>query len=149
MKPIRTWVVIVDAARARVFETRGKGTGLTAVADMALDAELAPSREIGTDRPGRTFESVGSTRHAMESSSDQHREQKRQFARRVVEAVEARQATKSFDRLVLVAPPVTMGDLRAALPAKVKAAVAAELVADLTNTPVGELPGHLSDYVPL
>jgi protein required for attachment to host cells len=149
MKPIRTWVVIADAARARVFETRGKGTGLTAVADMALDAELAPSREIGTDRPGRSFESVGSTRHAMQSPSDLHREQKRQFARRIAEAVEARQATKSFDRLVLVAPPVTMGDLRAALPAKVKAAVAAELVADLTNTPVSELPGHLADHIPL
>jgi protein required for attachment to host cells len=149
MKPIRTWVVIADAARARVFETRGRGTGLTPVADMALDADLAPSREIGTDRPGRTFESVGSTRHAMQSPSDPHREQKRQFARRIAEAVEARQATKSFDRLVLVAPPVTMGDLRAALPAKVKAAVTAELVADLTNTPLSELPEHLADHVPL
>jgi protein required for attachment to host cells len=149
MKPIRTWVVIADAARARVFETRGRGTGLTPVADMALDADLAPSREIGTDRPGRTFESVGSTRHAMESPSDPHREQKRQFARRIAEAVEARQASKGFDRLVLVAPPVTMGDLRAALPAKVKAAVTAELVADLTNTPLSELPEHLADHVPL
>jgi protein required for attachment to host cells len=149
MKPIRTWVVIADAARARVFETRGRGTGLTPVSDMALDADLAPSREIGTDRPGRTFESVGSTRHAMQSPSDPHREQKRQFARRIAEAVEARQATKRFDRLVLVAPPVTMGDLRAALPAKVKAAVTAELVADLTNTPLSELPEHLADHVPL
>ena len=148
-KTIRTWVVIADAARARVFETRGRGTGLTAVEDMTLDAELAPSREIGTDRPGRSFESVGSTRHAMEGSSDPHRERKRQFARRIVDAVEARQTARSFDRLVLVAPPVTMGDLRAALPAKVKAAVAAELVADLTNTPTSELPAHLADYIPL
>jgi protein required for attachment to host cells len=149
MKPIRTWVVIADAARARVFETRGRGTGLTALDDMALDTELLPNRDLRSDRPGRSFESVGHTRHAIESSSDPHREQKRQFARRIVDAVEARQATKSFDRLVLVAPPVTMGDLRAALPAKVKAAVAAEVVADLTNTPVRELPAHLSAYIAL
>jgi protein required for attachment to host cells len=146
VKPIRTWVVIADAARARVFETMGKGTGLTAVEDMALEAELAPSRELGTDRPGRSFESVGSTRHAMESSSDPHREQKRQFARRIADAVEARQAARSFDRLVLVAPAVTMGDLRAVLPPKVKALVAGELVADLTNTPTSDLPAHLADY---
>jgi protein required for attachment to host cells len=148
-KTIRTWVVIANAARARVYETRGRGTGLTPVADMALDAELAPSREIGSDRPGRSFESVGSVRHAMEGSSDPNREQKRKFARRIVEAVEARLAARSFDRLVLVAPPVTMGDLRAALPPRVKAAVAAELVADLTKTPVNELPTHLADHVPL
>ena len=47
MKPIRTWVLIADAARARVFETRGQGTGLTVVPDLSLDAELAPSHTQG------------------------------------------------------------------------------------------------------
>jgi len=149
MKPIRTWVLIADAARARIFENTGKGTGLTIVQDMTLDADLAPSHELGTDRPGRSFDSVGSGRHAMESPSDLHREQKRRFARRVAEAIQNRQATRSFDSLVLVAPPVTMGDLRAALPDKVKAVVAAEVVADLTNTAMSELPAHLAAYVPL
>jgi protein required for attachment to host cells len=149
MKPIRTWVLIADAARARVFETMGKGTGLAMVPNMSLDAELAPSRTLGTDRPGRTFESVGSARHALESPSDLHREQKRQFARRIADAIEERHAAESFDRLVVVAPAVTMGDLRAALSEKVRAAVITELVADLTNTPVSELPAHLSAHVTL
>jgi protein required for attachment to host cells len=149
MKQVRTWVLIADAARARVFESKGKGTGLTVVQDMSFDAQLAPSHEIGSDRPGRSFESVGSTRHAMESPSDPHREQKRQFARRIADAVEQKQAARSFDRLVLVAPAVTMGDLRAILPDKVKAVVAAELVADLTNTPMSELPAHLAPHVTL
>jgi protein required for attachment to host cells len=146
MKPIRTWVLIADAARARVFETRGRGSGLTPVADMTLETTLLPSHEIGSDRPGRSFDSAGVGRHAMESPTDPHREQKRQFARRIAEAVEARQATGSFDRLVLVAPAVTMGDLRALLRCKVKTAVTAEVVADLTNTPVNELPAHLAQH---
>jgi protein required for attachment to host cells len=149
MTPIRTWVLVTDAARARIFENTGKGTGLTIVQDMTLDADLAPSRELGTDRPGRSFDSVGSGRHAMESPSDLHREQKRQFARRVAEAIDVRQARRSFDRLVLVAPPVTMGDLRAVLPDRVKAVVTAEVVADLTNTPTSELPEHLAAHVTL
>jgi protein required for attachment to host cells len=149
MKQVRTWVLIADAARARVFETRGKGTGLAVVPDMSLDADLAPSHELGTDRPGRSFDSVGSGRHAMESPSDLHREQKRQFARRIADALDQRLATKAFDRLVLVAPPVTMGDLRAVLSDKTRAAVTAEAVADLTNTPVSELPAHLAAHVTL
>jgi protein required for attachment to host cells len=148
LKPIRTWVVIADAARVRVFETRGRGKGLAAVEDMAMEGELAPGRELTSDRPGRSFESVGSTRHAMEGA-DPRREQKRQFARRIADAVASRQAAKSFDRLVLVAPPATMGDLRAVLPDKVKAAVTAEVVADLTKTPVSELPARLEDHVRL
>jgi len=149
MKSIRTWVLIVDAARARVFETRGRGTGLTVVQDMTMDAELSPSHTLGSDRPGRSFESVGSARHAMESRSDLHREQKRQFARRVAGAVQERHAAKSFDRLVLVAPAVTMGDLRAALSDEVKAVVTAGLVADLTKTPISQLPAHLAAHVTL
>jgi protein required for attachment to host cells len=149
MKPIRTWVLIADAARARVFETTGKGTGLSAVQDMTMGTALAPSHEIGTDRPGRSFDSVGTGRHAMESPSDPHRERKRQFARRIAEAIERRLGTKSFDRLVVVAPAVTMGDLRAALSDRVKATVSAEVVADLTNTPASELPSHLSAHVTL
>lgn len=149
MKQVRTWVLIADARRARVFESRGKGTGLTAVQGMILDAELSPSRALGTDRPGRAFESVGSARHAMENPSDLHREQKRQFAQRIARAVHERHAAKSFDRLVVVAPAVTMGDLRAALSDEVKALMAAELVADLTKTPVAELPMHLAAIVDL
>jgi len=149
MKHARTWVLIADAGRARVFETSGKGTGLTAVQGMILDAELAPSRALGSDRPGRAFDSVGTARHAMESPSDPHREQKRQFARRIADAVHERRVAKNFDRLVVVAPAVTMGDLRAALSDEVKAVVTAELVADLTRTPVAELPGHLAKVVDL
>jgi protein required for attachment to host cells len=87
-------------------------------------------------------------RHALESPSDLHSEKKRQFARRVAESIEERHAAKSFDGLVVVAPAVIMGDLRAAFSAPVKAAVATEL-ADLTNTPLSELPAHLSAHVTL
>jgi protein required for attachment to host cells len=149
MKQKRTWVLIADARRARVFETRGKGTGLTAVQGMALDADLLPSHELGTDRPGRTFESVGSARHALENPSDLHREQKRKFAQLIARAVHERHAAKSFDRLVVAAPAVTMGDLRSALSDEVRAVTAAELVADLTKTPVAELPAHLAPIVEL
>jgi protein required for attachment to host cells len=85
----------------------------------------------------------------MESPTDPHREQKRRFARRIAQAVEERWAAKSFDRLVLVAPAVTMGDLRGLLPDRVKAVVTAEVVADLTNTPPRELPARLADHVAL
>jgi protein required for attachment to host cells len=78
-----------------------------------------------------------------------HREQKRQFARRIAQAIEERQAASSFDRLVVVAPAATMGDSRAALPDKVKAAIVAELVADLTHTPLSELPAHLAAHLTL
>jgi protein required for attachment to host cells len=68
---------------------------------------------------------------------------KRSFSERLAALLEEELAAKAYDRVVLVAPPTTLGDLRAALPAAVREAVSAELDKDLTKTPVAELPRHL------
>jgi protein required for attachment to host cells len=143
MKPKRTWVLIADGGNAKVFESERPGSDLTQVEGMTLTADLPANRDILTDRPGRTHESQGRARHAKENPSDPHRELKRAFARRLAGILEARLAEQRFDRLVLVAPPATLGDLRDALPKSVKARVTAELAHDLVKTPHSELPGHL------
>ena len=148
MKPVRTWILVADAHRATMFQHTGKSSGLTAVDGMKFEAELPPTRELVSDRPGRTFESVGALRHAMESPSDPHREQKRQFARRLAGVLRECHAANRFDRLVIVAPAVTMGDLRALLADQVKAVVRAEIVADLTKVPLNELAAHLESHEP-
>ncbi|HXF54063.1 MAG TPA: host attachment protein [Hyphomicrobiaceae bacterium] len=143
MKQIRTWVLIADGRRAQVYCTYGRASQLDAVPGMELETVLPPSREIMADRPGRTFESQGATRHAMERPTDPHRDAKRRFARRIAAAIEEQLNAGNFDKLVVVAPAVTMGDLREELSDQVKARIAGELVADLTKIPVRELPSHL------
>jgi protein required for attachment to host cells len=147
MKPKRTWVLIADGGHAKVFETEGSTSDLAPVSDMAFSAELPANRDILTDRPGRSFESQGRARHAKENRSDPHRELKRDFARKLGGMLETKLADKRFERLVLVAPPVTLGDLREALPTAVRAKVVAELAHDLVRTPHHELPEHLKDVL--
>lgn len=52
-----------------------------------------------------------------------------------------------FDRLVIVAAPHTMGDIRAALPHNVDNRVTAEIAKDLTGLPVKEIFEHLDNVV--
>ena len=54
-----------------------------------------------------------------------------------------------FDKLVLVAAPKTLGDLRDLLPDPVKAKVVAEIDKDLTKVPLHELPKHLDSVLKL
>lgn len=147
MKPVRTWILIADGAQARVLEAHGKGQPLTEVTDMRRQTELAASHELGSDRPGRGHESVGDVRHAMEPRSDPHREQKRRFAGELAHLLETRLASGHFERLVVVAPPVTLGDLRAAMTEAVTKVVSAEIAKDLTKTPDHEIATHLGDKV--
>jgi protein required for attachment to host cells len=143
MKRKRTWVLIADGGHAKVFESLGPGSDLVPVGDMTFSADLPANRDILTDRPGRDFESHGRARHAMENRSDPHRTLKREFAQKLGTILEARLADKRFDRLVIVAPPSMLGDLRDVLPKGVLGKVAAELAHDLVKTPHSELPGHL------
>ncbi len=62
------WVVIADAGRARVFELDAKGA-LVRTPIREMEAETAPSRELGSDRPGRTFDARPSRRRAADGSA--------------------------------------------------------------------------------
>jgi protein required for attachment to host cells len=147
MKSKRTWVVIADGGHAKVFETEGRAGELAPVVDMMFSADLPANRDILTDRPGRTFESHGHGRHAMENPSDPHRQLKREFAKKLGGILQTKLMEKRFDRLVLVAPPAALGDLRDVLAKDVQAKVVAELAHDLVKTPHNELASHLKDVL--
>ena len=147
MKPTRTWVVIADGGRAKVFESHGPKSDLAHIDDMDLEAELPPNRDILADRPGRVIESHGRARHAIENSTDPHKALKREFASMLGDSLAVSLAKKRFDRLVIVAPPPVLGDLRDVLSKRVKARIVAELGKDLVKTPRSELPRHLEDVL--
>jgi protein required for attachment to host cells len=139
----RTWFVIADGSRARVFENAGVHEDPREIADMELSIELPKSGELLADKPGRTFDSVGAGRHAKENPTDPHRHRKRDFAGKVVDQLRRAMLAERFDRLVLVAPPAFLGDLRQKLPKDLKAKVADEITLDLTNTPEQQLNTYL------
>jgi protein required for attachment to host cells len=144
-----TWIVIADGEKARIVANEGVGKGLAAVAGHSLSTTLHADREIHSDRPGRVQDSLGAARHAIQPRVDWHRFEKQQFARRVADMLDAESGKGAFDRLVLVAPPRTLGDLRAALAQTTKAKVTGEIDKDLTQITDHDLPGHLGKVVVL
>jgi protein required for attachment to host cells len=142
MKPKRTWVLVADAGRARILEGDGSGH-LVQVEGLSFETELPPTHELVADRQPRSIESVGGARHAISKGEDPHRKEKRKFVETIAHVLEERLDRNSFDRLVVVAPPQALGDLRGALAERVRARVVTEVAKDLTKTPTIEIPGHL------
>lgn len=143
MKRERTWIVIADGRQAKVLESHGPNSTLVPVDDMVFAKELPADREIQRDRPGRSFESSGPTRHAMENRTSPHRELKRELAGEVIDKLDSSLREGRFDRIALVAPPTVLGDLRDALSESLRAKLVAELAKDLTKVPPQELPHRL------
>jgi len=144
MKKTVTYILVADGARARLYVNHGVGKGLQPVSGATHKADLHHhDREILTDRAGRTHNGVGQNRSAMEPHTEWHRFEKHRFAREMAKVLDAAAASRSFDRLILVAPPATLGDLRMELGDATRKLVTAELAKDLTRHAEQELPQHL------
>lgn len=142
MRPTRTYVLIADAAHAKAFLSTGPGLPLQHVPDLDMYEAVPKAAEVHRHEPASSHPGVGTAHHAVGPASDPHREMKRHFADRVVEALEAARARGAFDRLVIVCPPAMLGDVRKAMPQQLAASVLAELPKDLVKTPTSELLGH-------
>ena len=70
------------------------------------------------------------------------------FARDLADHLEKAANEHRFDRLVLVAAPRALGDLRGLLPKTVQGKVVAQIDKDLTNIPTRDLGKHLDAHLP-
>jgi protein required for attachment to host cells len=70
-----------------------------------MTAETAPSHDVTSDRPGRTFDSAGDSRHAKELPTDSHRYEKRRFAHELAGLLEHQRTSEAYGQLLIVAPP--------------------------------------------
>ncbi len=145
MKPKRTLFLVADAGRANAYLAVGQA--ITEIETFAMTETLPPSRDLADDRPGRTGESVGPTRHAYQPTSDPHREAKRSFAQQVAERLGTAAHDHNAQGVVVIAPPVMLGDLRAAYPATLKDRIALEIDKDITKLPTRELTERLRSIV--
>jgi len=148
-KKLTTWVVLADGARARVLENTGPGTGLVELEEWESAEARKPTRELGTERPGRVHESATESRHAIAPHSDWHEMEKANFAGDLARYLKRHGDAGKFDQLVLAAPPRTLGELRKSIDAATAGLLKAEINKDLTNIPVAEIGAHLGEVVRL
>ncbi len=140
-----TWVLIADGARARVVAYNGPGNPFTEVSNHEFAGDHAATHDIVSDQSGRSYSSVGPGRSAIEPKTDPHRELKTKFAHQLADMLAREVAT--YDRLVVVAAPATLGDLRQCLSQPVKAKVIGEVAEDLTKTPNDKVGAHLKNVL--
>ncbi|HEV7345843.1 MAG TPA: host attachment protein [Devosia sp.] len=147
MKKTVTWILLADGAQARVLENTGPGKGLKQVEGLDWDIEPLQNQDIVSDRPGRSFSSVGQGRSAMEPRTDPVAHRETEFVKAVAATLDRKQQAGAFDRLVIAAAPIALGDLRKALSPQLKKLVVAELNKDLTNLPTAQLDQHFDGII--
>ena len=140
-----TWLVVADAARARIFRVEDLGSKLVPASNHQLVHASLADKELVCDKPGRTFDRFGQGRHAKEPPSDPADIEARRFAREVVETLDAERKKGALSHVILVAPPGFLGDLRAEMREPLSRIVAAQVNKDLSKLTPAELIEHLGE----
>jgi protein required for attachment to host cells len=139
-----TWILIADGAQARVFEHTGPGKGLVPVKGFSMDGERQNAREVPAERSGRGGNGIGGS---VESRANQVAQRESDFVRAVADKLNRHRYDGDFQRLVIAAAPVALGDMRPHLSEDVKKVILAELPKDLTNIPTAKLGSHFEDLL--
>jgi protein required for attachment to host cells len=136
------WVVVCDGRKAMILENAGDWKFPSLRMIETQEQSDPPTREQGTDHPGRVQQSVGAARSSVEQT-DWHDEAERAFLRALVGRLDTAVGIGKAKRLFVVAPPRALGMLRGVYTANVRKALQAEIDKDFVRTPISDIENRL------
>ena len=144
IKSPRVWIVVADKHGARIFEKIDR--------HLKLIGEASPEQNLQSDLSnrtiGRSFSSGGGTiHHKFEPHMEQERASALDFAHDLAVFLEDSDTARKFDRIILVAAPRTLGDLRAAMSKQVQRSIIAQIDKNLTKLDERALGKALEDVL--
>jgi protein required for attachment to host cells len=107
------WIVVANAARARIFERDDENQALREIADGVHTPSRQKALELSHDRPGHARKSQAAT--AFAPHTDAREREHLRFAHEVAQFLEEAALTNRIPGLVLLASNPFLGELKAAL----------------------------------
>ncbi|HET9473201.1 MAG TPA: host attachment protein [Steroidobacteraceae bacterium] len=138
---MRIRIVVADQAEARFYDALAFARPFKFTGALTNPVAHLRDQDLTSDRPGRVFNSAAvpgrrrgaSARHSTGDERTPRRHATHLFALRVAAELERARRAGRFERLVLVAAPAFLGELRAALPTALRPYVTATVAKDIVH----------------
>ena len=144
----KTWVVVADSSRARIFSADTPSSELMEVETLAHPEGRLHEKEITSDLPGRQNNANSNGRHAIDAETSTKKQEAIDFAKILSKRLESGRTKKNFKQLIIVAAPSFLGVLRDQLNNNTSRLCTMELDKNLTQHKVGDIRKHLPNYLP-
>ncbi len=153
MRHKKTWILVCDAGRAKLFEETSPARHYRTVGAFEHPEGRARVTELVADAQGR--KPVGGSRGAnarpegfhgrpgVEPETDPKQVEAQKFARRLAEVLEKGLDDRAYEALVVVAPGKFLGTVKAALDDRVRGRVEATVDRDLSQLEPREIERRL------
>lgn len=140
-----SWVVVADAARARVFEAESLKKDLVEIMDKANPTRRIPQNELASDEPGRNRGPGGMVTHGMQEKVTPQDTEDQRFAADIIDEVRQALDSNRISNFYLIAPPHFLGVLRGAMSGHVAKALGGDLNKSLTTHSLADIKAHLGE----
>lgn len=113
MKPVVLWVLVANNSYAEIYEV--KVGEVKPLHHLKFAEGRKKIHDIVTDKPGHNYSRMGSMgvgSHMLNTADAIRHHEQNLFAHDLVELCVKAKADHQFDRLVIIAPPQFLGELR-------------------------------------
>lgn len=139
-----TWVLVADGEKALYLENIGDDQDPNFVVRREDEQDNPPDADQSANRPGRFNDGPSAQRSAVDDT-DWHALAKDRFADDLSDRLYKMAHKGRFDRLVIVAAPKVLGEMRDHLHKEVASRVIGEVPKTLTNHPLDKIEGLVKE----
>ncbi len=141
--PHNSYVLVADGRKMLFFTNEGDAYAPNLRVVRMREKENPPHFDQATDLAGRAANTTDRRGGSFEEV-DFHQLEEDRFASDVAEMLKTRALANEYEKLIIVAPPKTLGELRKHYHKEVEHRITGELAKDLTRHPVSEIERILS-----
>jgi protein required for attachment to host cells len=138
--PHDAMVVVADGRKMLLFRNEGDEV-YPKLEVVEHDEKPVPAREdMATDEPGTMHDyGAGMNQRSGMEETDFHQLEEDRFAADTAEMLKKRALRNEFSKLIVVAPPRALGELRKHYHKEVEARIIGEIAKDYANRPTDEI----------
>lgn len=136
--PHRALVLVADGTKVLFLRNHGDSNQIDLRTESHDARQDRKDREIKTDAPGMTKQSMGYGRPAMDEP-DFHQQEKDRWAKDAADELKRRALRNDFETLAIVAPPRTLAILRKQFHKEVERRIALTVNKEMTDRPIPDI----------
>ena len=130
-------VLVADGRKMLFFRNKGDRFAPNLEAESVKTQHNPFDREQSTDMSGRAPSTNGG--QATMGKTDYHEQEETRFAAEASDMLKRRALANDFEKLIVVAPPNALGEMRKHYHKEVQNRLVGEIAKDLANHPVPEI----------
>jgi protein required for attachment to host cells len=130
-------VLVADGRKMLLFRNKGDRTVPNLEAETVKLQDNPYDRDQSTDVSGRAPSITGG--QATMGKTDYHEQEEMRFAIEATDLLKRRALANDFEKLIIVAPPTALGEMRKHYHKEVQSRLVGEIAKDLANHPVPEI----------